>query len=862
MTAYVLTGNCNIDQLGTLSPSGSAAARTGGDTIDANGYVFTIDQDTRYGLTGSATTSFGNMSCSSTRGGSINVDGRYVRLIPFSSGSGTLPAMGSLVTQGGASGKIIGVWPTIATAPTISGTIPVSGFIKIKAWNGISFSAGALTLSGVTATATGPDVAGWIEVVGDENATATIPRLGSFSVTGEWFVAGTSTGTATDTYQLPTSGSAQAFAGCHVETSTPGVYAFYPCNGTPPGANAVGTDETRGQISWISTTGVLRLGHDGTNVNGYCPPAGRKIVIGNVVFVNCTTTARTVNAVPATYASSRYDFTTTGGGGINIDKAMLSWWVSLANASVINISNSAINDQLYITAVGASLTLTNMGVGASAALQQNAFLMSGCPTATITDCAWVASAHAVGIDTTNNLTLLRDRVYLPSSWAGSGNSYSFWNNNNFTIINPIFGAGPMDFNQCSNTTVKNIKFYARRGSAATTRGYKCFSLNAMCSNLLFDGIQDYGDSDWYPGSQILNITSTGNRDIELRNIGTFAAPLVGGMKEFVYIGASSYARNIKIRRVYVNDLNLGYADTGAKGNADIFIVNCGASYSDVVPKIPASQTHFRGNIGNPPNNVPASLAYGTHWSDWHTSATTGSFYIEMNEPSVGTASLIGLTGGAVFTGAGGVYMPIVGMSASFEMDYFAIGHTGFSSTVAAMTGGTASNYTYNYQLDKNNGSGFSAYFGSDFTTLAALTASLNGQTGIDAALGIKIKLRITTAVANTTAVTSFTINTTSTRATQAYQYPLDLATLTLTGLIPGTEIHAYLGTNPATVTELAGVESCSSEFVMEHAAGGQSGYLTLIKRGYKPMKIPLTYSPTNVTIPVFQDLDLGYNNPA
>lgn len=56
-----------------------------------------------------------------------------------------------------------------------------------------------------------------------------------------------------------------------------------------------------------------------------------------------------------------------------------------------------------------------------------------------------------------------------------------------------------------------------------------------------------------------------------------------------------------------------------------------------------------------------------------------------------------------------------------------------------------------------------------------------------------MKVRITTTTTNTLGITSLYIITNSTALAQSsYQYPLDVANVTLTGVVAGTEIHAYL----------------------------------------------------------------------
>lgn len=206
MTAYVLTGNCNIDQLGQLSPSGSASARTGNDTVTTNGFDFTIDQDSRGGLTGGDTFSFGNMIISSASGGDIRIDGTGVWLIPYTGGSGNVPAWNTAITQSGqsGSGKLIAVYANLVSASVATGAaMPASGFIKVKQKTGIYVS-GALT--GISASASDAGRYGWIDVVGEDNSGLSAARLGTIDFRGEWYDIGVTDGSRSTTYNVPNNG--------------------------------------------------------------------------------------------------------------------------------------------------------------------------------------------------------------------------------------------------------------------------------------------------------------------------------------------------------------------------------------------------------------------------------------------------------------------------------------------------------------------------------------------------------------------------------------------------------------------------------------------------------------------------------
>jgi hypothetical protein len=175
---------------------------------------------------------------------------------------------------------------------------------------------------------------------------------------------------------------------------------------------------------------------------------------------------------------------------------------------------------------------------------------------------------------------------------------------------------------------------------------------------------------------------------------------------------------------------------------------------------------------------PQTSVYGTHWLDSFTSTTAGRIAILMNEPTTLTISQVILTNGANFTSAGGLYMPTIGQSVTFEMPAYIIGHTGFTAFILQMGGGTATNYNYNYSIDKNDGAGWSTMTTANYTPTTLGTA-MNLITGIDASKGFKLRLNITTVTTNATAITGLYIGTTSTTTAQDYQYPLETAAITI-----------------------------------------------------------------------------------
>jgi hypothetical protein len=166
-----------------------------------------------------------------------------------------------------------------------------------------------------------------------------------------------------------------------------------------------------------------------------------------------------------------------------------------------------------------------------------------------------------------------------------------------------------------------------------------------------------------------------------------------------------------------------------------------------------------------------------------------------------------------------------------------------------MTGGTIGNYTLVYQIDTGAGWGGS--------WLALTGANLSAET-ISPVTGFKIKIRVTTAIANATAITFLHLTTLTTKAAQeAMDYPLDTNTVTFTGLPTGCDaVVLAAGTN----TILASVDAGAGTTYGYTYSGAQSIDVGFIKPGYVPQYIRgLSLAASDSSIPVSLTVDRNYS---
>lgn len=855
MTAFTITGTDNID---------SKASKTGGDTYTINGGTLTIDQDSRYGLNQGTGTSMAAITISATLGGVVDIDARGVIWLPYTGGSGNVPAGGTTISQGGVSAKLICVASAINVAPTAAASaMPASGFIKVKQVTGGAFTTGALT-AGVTATVSSAPIVAPISLVGDESATITVPRLGTFRMRGAWYAVGTTSGSRATTYQMPTQGEVFYCPGVWVETGTStDTYEFYPCAGSLVASGSTPTDAVRGKVCWISTAGVLRFGSDGTNTVGYVPPSGRRIRVPNIFTANCTTTTRTANALPNATLATRYDFTTTGGGVLEFDTANLCWYPSFAQAFSVSLNNVGISEQLSVSELASPINWSQVGVGQCAAQAQFGLLMSLCfAGGTMTDCTWTSASLAASgryirsLTGISGFTFIRERsfsfVLRANNTTGNATCTRV---KNCTWTNPVQGLGQVVWTTCSGIKATNVTYYDAITTTGTSFPMSVWSVGTVCSDMELDGLTFGGLTNNQPYTALLSVNAAGCDRIRLRNVGTYASKLnlgaTNGVGYVVVFATGAAATNCKLQRIYVTNTRTGLW-SGDNSSKDILFENVHGDTADAPVSACLNMT-TRGYMGTHAMTAQTAV-YGTHWFDGFTSTTAGRIGLVMNEPTADTTAQVVLTNNAAFTSAGGLYMPVIGMTATFETPDYVLGHTAFANSALVMAGGTAANYTYAYQIDKNDGSGYSAW--SSELTAANLGTSLSGVTGIDASKGFKLKLRITTSTTNSTAITSVYLTTVSTTTAQAYQYPLETNTLTFTGLPTGADIVVLQAGTSTILTATDAHPGTSWSWVY---AGAQTVDVGFLKPGYVPFYIRgLALGTTDTTIPVALTPDRNY----
>ena len=375
-------------------------------------------------------------------------------------------------------------------------------------------------------------------------------------------------------------------------------YEAYPNAGSRTALIAnIQTDWLRGRWCWVSTGGLVRFGHDGTNsTGGYIPPSGRKIRVPNIFFTVCTQIAPTANVLPNATLGTRYEFATTGGGAIDIDKASMNWYCNFAQSYSVALTNISTFEALILTECASQIAWKQVVVGQSNTANTQTALTMGLNFSGgyMDSCCWTRIAQASsGTYVTSwadcsYFSVNGERVHslTKAANAASGGKtmtrvvQSAWNR-------PITGAGRDLVVGCDTVEWNNPTYYDNiNGTTGTSIPMYAFDLGTAASyRLKVDGLSFGGLTHVQPYSGVLNIGVAGCFDIKLRNLGTAAAPLDMG-------GAIAYGTWTRS----TTTMTVTKTAHGLKANDIIAVIAC----SDVAPKALTTTTATLWTVASAP----------------------------------------------------------------------------------------------------------------------------------------------------------------------------------------------------------------------------------------------------------------------
>lgn len=867
MTAYTINSGGLTYYDAQTSPSVNATLDT--YTI-SNNTTFVVRTDTyacaNHTIAGG---SLDTVAWSGT-GGTLRFDPTYVRVIAYTGGSGNSPAYGAAISQGGVSGVFLGAWTNWQSDPIVAGAaIGATGYIKVGGVTGGAFAAGALT--GITATCSGADVQGWIEVKSPDTATITMSRVARVESVEAWFELGTTNGARAQVLPCPTTVTvAGVWAGVWIETSAgSGVYEQYVGVGSTVAVAATATDSRAKQI-WQTTAGI-RIGSDGTNNVGFLPPTGCKVRIPATILTNCTRSASGSGprVVPNATIATRQEFITTNAGYIDLRGCVIQWYMNCAQTFYVKYKGCTINDSMIFSEIASPLDVDDCIVAPTQAQVQNYLIITSCfgggaiKNSTFARFSLANNGTAGQVSYATGITF-ENNIFRCLVTRGTVTSSLFFTKTVNCIFknNWIIGGGRFLHNQCispSYTTGFRYSDHALTTATNTTAPTQLVSFGAGVSNVVFDGATcpiSFPGNAYQPNGALFDVNNC--LGIEIRNIGTKASPLncaPSGSATVWGVTGTGNSATVRLKRSYMTGLSSG-PFTSINSDSDWVVENFNTVGYGGTGVNAGLNTTVKGcrYIGI---TTGQTSVYGSHWRDVFTAATTGSVWLAMNEATAASAAQCAVTGGTPqFSSTGNLLLTKVGDQVTWEMPYWCKGHTAFAVTAVGVTGTNATftsgstygNHTLEFQID--TGSGYNGtWLGLNATNLRTFT--------ISPSTGFKLKIRATTlTVSATNSLTNIRIYTESTDAAQDNYYPVSINTITVTNLATGSRVKATQvvgGTLIANLAETAGSVTFTTEYagaiaIEARKASGSPYYL--------PWNTQITpVSGGSVTATALQQLD-------
>jgi len=857
--------------------SAAALGLLNGEDYIINGGEVTVNSDNRWSQNAAV---IGNVNISATLGGKFLIDARDVWWLPFDGGAGTVPALPTLgvqdVTGGlGTTGELLGIFATLGAAPLApAAAMPATGFVKLRSKVGnfsdnetLTFSNGATALVN---SATGGQ-RGWLHAVFEETSTATVPRLGNFDTRGDWFQLGVTNGADDQTFQYPVTDNCPAL---QIETAPgSGVYEWFLNAGSRWGTATqfVPTDVRGKYFGCDNATGIITIARRATNSCGFKPATGCRVRIPNIIVSNSTATNWNANTINATLAT-RWDFTTTSAGAIDIRNVCANWYVSLTSAFTVNIQDSALLQSFIISSTAGATTLTNVAVGLNSTTEFSPVTLSNqFSQTTLTDCRFVryassaASQFVVSATDCVNMQMTRVMAEMFGSTTaqtrGNATAFAF----SLTRVNDLLMTdcsalgSRIEISQCVRITCNGLQFADQiAGTTTTTNAQFALSVGNASTNILFNGFSNFGGlANMHPRSGILTIANA--YFVSLLNVGTAAAPYnMGSANQCLLIANAAVATDLLFRRVYTQNTGTGpFTFTNTVQGVEITNVWGDGADSQAIAALNVLARGCRWT-----NSVTGQASvYGFHWQDIFITATQGRFAIAMNEQLAETAAQCQVTAGNPrFTSGGQVAMPNVGDEVTWTLPYFSLGHTAFENSAPTITGANTGNMVYEYAVD--TGSGFGT-----FKTLNA--ANLITET-INSSPGFRLRVRARTTVANAAnALTFISFNTVTNSTAQQTQYALPFdAKGTISNIIAGSRLQIY---NVTTTTEILNqiVPGTSFEYDYYNGTGISAGDVIRLRLAFVngltarlPQEIIAVATATGFAALAGQQLDTVYNTNA
>jgi len=553
---------------------------------------------------------------------------------------------------------------------------------------------------------------------------------------------------------------------------------------------------------------------------GNIPVSGCKVRIPNIFLREAATATRASNMVNATIGS-RPEFLTTSAGAIDLTGVYSTWYFNFLQPYSVKLHDSCFFDSALIAECATALDIDNFNASMYGNLDVVALgLTSDFAGGTVQNSKYHrgnapgSSDHALSLSYCLGQIFTNVEAGILQYVRSTGQSIvaSYGGNLEFNSCRTINGG--LALAAVLNAEVNDLDYVDRFiGYTNATTGKYPVNVVSGCVNIKADGITIGYDGNIINNHSHLGLVYyAGGTIIRFRNIGTFDNPIpCGNWRQNLYamgVCCVSAGNNydVKNQRIYADDNMRTSPFTTLNSDKNVVHESVfGGRYtmSGMTPFLlldAGLNSVMKGCKTGASSVAGQSSVYGTHFFDMFMGDVTGRLILAMNEPTAETEDYFTMVSGTQkFNSVGGILMGVVGDQAVWEDQYYRKGHTAFANTTPTMSGGTIGNYTLEYDIDVNDGNGFT----DSWTTLSG--ANLSGET-IDPADGFKLKIRITTTTANLTAITYLRIDTISSASAQENNlYPLDLVPVTIT-VIDAISKDAIEGARVFIETDPAGTD--------------------------------------------------------
>ena len=800
MANQTITTDSNHDTL---------TGRAAGEDITINsGAVLTIDSC----VTSTAMGVLGDITCSD---GTVLLDGRNVKECAYSSGSGSLPAIGATITGGtsGATGKFIEAVSGSATAGSLALTVLTGTFTATETISSGGWSA-TLDTIGV----------GFLKVFGEDQDWG-LTGFATLQTRGDWYQVDTGDGTDSQTITLPHSGQQCCL---WVETGS-GTGVFNRWLRTEEALTDFGAGDLGRVFNQTLGSSTVTFG---TSTGGDVPPSGAIIKIPNV-HLGTTTTGSPTTEVFSTPSANILLAPIQSTADVDLEylnasSVQMEFWspdnLTLKHCSVPR------SDGDLATAVLGAVVLEDCGFVQSNGYtaQTNGTRLLDCVSVDIDNCDFGAQIAGSGqnvllFETSSNITIDNVRCL----GADPDHTYSSTDNTRFTT--------------CSNVTINGIKcirgeFEIATGSSGFvindfeysdnptgnvtgTNATNMVEVNGGSSDIVFDGV---GIIAGGVGADSYSFYYLDSADITVRDSAGVPTSKhdLGGMGDgLVYCNGS--CKGITFQRIFFDNFGAGYFGEFATTQGVTF-ENCSVNYASRY-NVSGSDMVIKGCHGasgalnsSTGMEIDFGAVVGTTFADVFTSDTQGRIHLLLTGLNATTSPYVSIDSGTpVFRKDGDLYLRTSGDQITFTWPHDILGHTGFQALDAVENGFNTSNWHAEYAID--TGSGFGSF-------QAATSANLSAETISAAGFGLKIRL-IADSSSSFNIVNGLYLSTTTTLAAQAANlYPLTTPVTVTVTVKDGSDNSVIEGARVYLLTDSGGPAAADVEVI--NADTNASGQVT------------------------------------